>query len=293
MTYLLQFYAAQILFVILRMVPLKASGWVLRRAANIFFFCSPKRRKSASDNLNIAYGDTLSDAQKGKIVWMSFENGALSILELFLIKKIKKSVSNRFSIMGKESYEKAAARGKGIIFVASHLGSWEYIGFAAYITGFPTSVIVKKLKNKYLNKTIDDLRREINTVPIPKVNAIRQTLSELKKNHGVAVVIDQWAGDEGIWIDFFGKATSTTSLPVRLAKQTGCALIPIYCLRKEIGRYEIQMLPEVALADGPDWEIRTTRRLNEILESQIRKYPEQWFWGHRRWKQKPLTIRTV
>ena len=103
----------------------------------------------------------------------------------------------------------------------------------------------------------------------------------------VAIVIDQWAGREGVWVDFFGRATSTTSLPVRLAKKTGCALIPIYCLRKEIGRYEIQLLPAVPVSDDADWEIRTTKRLNEILESQIRQYPEQWSWSHRRWKPAP------
>ena len=114
-----------------------------------------------------------------------------------------------------------------------------------------------------------------------------QTLSELRNNHGVAIVIDQWAGTEGLWIDFFGTATSTTSLPARLAKKTGCALVPIYCLRKAIGQYEIHMLPAVPVPDDPDWEIRTTKRLNELLESQIRRYPEQWSWSHKRWKSKP------
>ena len=118
---------------------------------------------------------------------------------------------------------------------------------------------------------IDSLRREIGSVPILKTNAIRPTLTALRQNHGVGVLIDQWDGSGGIWIDFFGKATSTTSLPARLAKKTGCALIPIYCLRREIGQSEIQVLPEVPLSGGPDWEFGTTGRLNEILESRIRR----------------------
>jgi KDO2-lipid IV(A) lauroyltransferase len=214
-------------------------------------------------------------------------------LELFLIKKIKKDSLNRFTMIGKQHFDEAMSRGKGVIFVAAHFGSWEYIGFPGYLNKVPHAVIVKKIKNKYLDKMIDALRREADTVPIPKINAIRQTLAELRQNRTVAVVIDQWDGSDGIWMDFFGTATSTTSLPARLAKKTGCALIPIYCLRKEIGQYEIQMLPEVLLAKGPDWEFDTTKRLNEILESKIRQYPEQWSWGHRRWKPKPLTNRAV
>ena len=108
----------------------------------------------------------------------------------------------------------------------------------------------------------------------------------------VAVLIDQWGGKEGLWIDFFGAPTSTTSLPSRLAKKTGCLLVPAYCLRKGIAQYEIQILPQVPLPlNESDWETNVTQRLNEILESHIRQYPEQWSWAHRRWKPKPETFR--
>jgi len=293
MGYLFEFYAVKILFSILSLLPLSLSGWILKRAGDIFFYASSKRRHIALSNLTIAYGDTLSAAQKSEIARKCFENGALSILDLLLIKKIKRNASRRFSMTGKHHFEEAFSRGKGVVFVASHLGSWEYIAFAGYLNQIPRAVIVKTIKNKYLDKMINTLRREIDSVPIPKINAIRQTFVELRQNHGVGVLIDQWGGKDGIWIDFFGTATSTTSLPARLAKKTGCALIPIYCLRKKIGQYEIQVLPEVLLPEGPDWEFQSTKRLNEILESQIRLYPEQWSWGHRRWKSKPLTTRAV
>jgi KDO2-lipid IV(A) lauroyltransferase len=201
---------------------------------------------------------------------------------------MKKRAARRFSIIGQQHFDEAVARGKGVVFVASHLGSWEYIGFPGYLQRYPHAVIVKKIKNPYFNTAIDALRRAIDTVPIPKeANALRHTLAELRQNHGVAILIDQWAGREGLWIEFFGRATATTSLPARLANKTGCALIPIYCLRNTIGHYEVLLLPAVPLPDDPAWESHTTKRLNELLESQIRKYPEQWSWSHRRWRPKP------
>jgi KDO2-lipid IV(A) lauroyltransferase len=274
--------------IVLKLVPLSLSGWIVTRVADIYYLGSPKRRHLALDNLTIAYGDTLSTGQKRTIARRSFENQALSILELFAINKMKKRCARWFSITGESHFDEAVARGKGVVFVASHLGAWEYIGFAGYLRQEPHAVIVKKIKNPYLNNAIDALRRAIETVPIPKeTNALRHTLAELRQNHGVAIVIDQWAGSEGLWIELFGRATSTTSLPARLAHKTGCALIPIYCVRKTIGHYEIQLLPAVPLPDDSAWEIRTTKRLNEILESQIRNYPEQWSWNHRRWRPQP------
>jgi KDO2-lipid IV(A) lauroyltransferase len=267
------------------------SGWLFQRGADIFYWAAPKRRQVALDNLALVYGDTLSLSEKKKIVRKSFQSGSLSVLELFLIKKIKKNAAARFTILGEEHYRQALLRQKGLLFVASHLGSWEYIAFAGYIHKVPRAVIVKRVRNPYLDRYIDKLRREIGSIPIPKVNAIRQTLSELHKNNGVAVIIDQWAGPEGLWAPFFGEPTSTTSLPARLAKKTGAALLPIFCIRKTIGHYEIQVLPEVLISEGEDWEAKTTRALNTILESKIREYPEQWSWGHRRWKPKPSISR--
>ncbi len=287
--YLCQFYAVQAVATLLRLVPLSLSGWIVKRVADIYFFCSPTRRKITLENLTLAYGDTRSADQKRTIARRSFESQALSILELFVINKMKQHAARRFSITGQQHFDEAVARGKGIVFVASHLGSWEYIGFGGYLKRYPCSPLVRHIKNPYLDTTIDVLRRAIDNVPILKgASALRQTLGELRQNHGVAIVIDQWAGSEGLWIEFFGRATSTTSLPARLAHKTGCALIPIYCVRKTIGQYEIHILPAVPLPADPAWELHTTKRLNDILESQIRKHPEQWSWSHRRWRPKPL-----
>ena len=292
MGYLSQFLAVQILTSILSLMPFSISNWIAKCVGNIFYFCAVKRRKIAMANLERAYAETLSMSQKRTLARKSFENTALSILDLFLIKKIKANASRHFVIKGQENLEAALSHGKGVLLVTSHLGSWECLEFLFCLTLIPCSVIVKSIKNPYLDKKIDSLRRETTVTPIPKKKAIRGTLSELRKNHVVAVLIDQWGGKEGLWIDFFGSPTSTTSLPARLARKTGCRLVPAYCLRKGVAQYEIQVLPQVPMPSlEEDWETSVTKRLNEMLEFHIRKYPEQWSWAHRRWKAKPETSR--
>jgi KDO2-lipid IV(A) lauroyltransferase len=134
------------------------------------------------------------------------------------------------------------------------------------------------------------MRRVMTVVPVGKDNSIRTILQELKRGHGVAILIDQWAGDEGLWIDFFNVGTSTTSIPARLAERTDCALVPAYCLRKEPGYYEIHLEEPIEWdTSRTDWENHITVKLNEALEKQIREHPEQWLWGHRRWKEKDIT----
>lgn len=292
MIYRLQFFAIQTLIFFLNLLPLAVSCLLAKCIGNIFYFCAASRRKIALTNLENAYRNTITPKEKRVIARQAFQNAALSILELFLTKKIKKTAARSFTITGQEHLEDALSQGSGVILVTSHLGSWEYLAFLFYLAKIPCSVIVKNVKNPYLDKKIDGLRRETTVTPIPKKSAIREALMELKENHVVAVLIDQWAGNEGLWIDFFGSTTSTTSLPARLAKQTGSLLVPAYCLRKKTGQYEIIVLPAVPLpGEETDWETGVTRTLNETLEAQIRKYPGQWSWAHKRWKNKPETSR--
>lgn len=288
MTYTLQFYAVKVLVFSLGLLPVEWSSWIARGAGDLFYFAVSSRREVALGNIDRAYGNSLTIGQKKILARKSFQNTALSILELFLTKKVKPSAQSRFTIHGLENMRNALARGKGAVLITTHLGSWEFLEFFFYLTGIHCSVIVKNIKNPHLDKEISQLRLETTVVPIPKKNSIRKALEVLKKNQVLAVLIDQWAGPEGLWVDFMGTPTSTTSLPARLAEKTGCALVPGYCLRKSSGQYEIQIHPAVSISpESENWEEEATIQLNQGLEKQIRLYPEQWSWAHKRWKPKP------
>jgi len=269
-------------------MPLSFSMWFAKHAGNLVFFCGARRRKIALHNVHMAFGNTLSETNKRNIARASFQNIAISLIELFLIKKIKTSIDDRITIFGNEHLEQAFAQRKGVVLVISHLGSWEYLSFLPRITGQKWTVVIKNARNPYLAEYIKQLRLLTAVRPVDKDNAVRPMLTELKNNRGVGILIDQWAGDEGLWVDFFNTKTSTTSIPAKLAIKTGCALIPGYCLRTSLGKYEIHIHPAVLLdQEDENREKRTTEKLNKLLEEQIRKNPEQWFWGHRRWKEKP------
>ncbi len=283
---LLEYFLLRGLAGIINALPIAYSTWIARRIGDLIFLFMRKRREVALRNLNIAYGDSLSIEEKKTIARESMRNFATSLMEFFRTPAMLRQAKECFEFEGLEILDQAFAKGKGIIFVISHLGAWEYLAFVPYVWGYPFSVVVKETKNPYVFKWIQQLRISMKLNPIPRKKAIKQVLSELKKNHLVAILIDQWAAGEGIAVDFFGKLTSTTSIPVRLAKKTGAALVPGYCLRKASGRYKIVIRPAVAIAEESDsWERQTTLNLNQLLEKEILKYPEQWLWTHRRWKE--------
>ena len=265
--------------------PIEISSWIARRVGDLLFFLMTERRKIAFDNLDIAFGNTKTTTEKRRIARESFRHLTTSLMEFFRIPKILKGSERRFRFQGAQYTDQAFAKGKGVLLVISHLGSWELLAFLPYLKKYPCSVVGRSMKNPYIYQWIQSLRRSTTLNHIDKKSAAKAIFSELKKNHLVAILIDQWAGAEGLWTDFFGEPTSTTSIPARFARKTGCALVPACCLRIRSGQYLIQIKPEIPFPrNAENWEEQTTQELNRELEEQIAVHPEQWSWAHRRWK---------
>lgn len=288
----IEFTLVRMLMALINFFPITVSTWMARRIGDVIYLSLPSRRRIALKNLNIAFGDSKSDAQRKKIALDSFRHLGTCLMEFFRLPGSVEKVSELVSIKGSEYLDRAFARGKGVVLIMSHLGPWEYLGFLTYLKKYPTTVLGRPIKNPYFYQWVKTLRRTVNLVYSDKQIGPRRLLTELKANHLVAITIDQWAGSEGLWIDFFNIPTSTISLPARLAKRTGCALVPAYCIRAASGRYEIHVLPEVSLRDsGDNWVADMTKELNYVLEKQISSFPEQWVWTHKRWKDKNLPIK--
>jgi KDO2-lipid IV(A) lauroyltransferase len=290
--YWLQYLLVRFLALLATLLPVEVSHRIACGFGTLTYWILGKRRKIAFENITNAFGDSIPAQRKKEIARAAFQSAALSMMELFTVEKIKKEAEKRFKLFGNEFLEEAFSKEQGVVLVISHLGSWEYLSFLPYFTKRPWSVVVKDIKNPYLDKAIDSMRRVMTVNPIAKDSSVKAILQELKAGHGVAILVDQWAGKEGRWVDFFDTKTSTTSIPARLSEKTGCALVSAYCLRTTPGHYEIHIeKPILHDMDQPGWENTVTLALNQVLESQILKHPEQWLWGHRRWKDKPHNLR--
>lgn len=293
LNYWLQYLAVRFLAFLSTVLPVEVSHGIACWFGDLSYWVLGKRRRVALKNITQALGDSLPPERKKEIARAAFQSAALSMMELFTVEKIKKEAASRFKLIGNEYLEEAFAKEQGVVLVISHLGSWEYLSFLPYFTKRPWSVVVKNIKNPYIDKAIDTMRRVMTVTPVSKDSSVRTIFQELRAGHGVAILVDQWAGDEGLWVDFFDTKTSTTSIPARLSEKTGCALVSAYCLRTAPGHYEIHIEKPIARDMSlPGWEATITKDLNEVLERQIVGHPEQWLWGHRRWKEKPENLRT-
>jgi len=111
----------------------------------------------------------------------------------------------------------------------------------------------------------------------------------LRENRWVAVVADQDARRNGVFVPFFGRGCSTPTGPAELALRTGAPIIMGFETRRPDGRHELDLLPPLAMPEGRDGAAVTalTAAHTAVLEAWVRRRPSSWFWLHRRWKTRP------
>jgi KDO2-lipid IV(A) lauroyltransferase len=193
---------------------------------------------------------------------------------------------------GLENYEKALSKNKGILFCTGHLGNWELGAAFAGLMNIHANIIYRALDNPLMENFVAWFRTHTGHKIIPKGRAARKIVRLLRENESVAILIDQnvsW--QEGVFVDFFGRPAATTTGLAALALQTGASVIPEFIVRSEDETYKIIMGEEFEIIRTNDYEadlFENTQMFTRTIEDIVRKYPDQYFWLHQRWKTKKI-----
>jgi len=200
------------------------------------------------------------------------------------------AVREAVEVDGLEHYEKAAARGKGVLVLTAHIGNFELMPMATAANGYKLSVIVKRIKNDAANAVIEWLRTHEGLTFLSTKNAYRDCLKALRRKEAVGMIIDQnMTRDEGVFIDFFGKPACSSPGLAYMAAQSKAPVVPCFIWRKDGGGFVMKLYPPIDPPQDrtPENIHSATQVYNQVIEDEIRKNPEQWIWMHRRWKTVP------
>jgi KDO2-lipid IV(A) lauroyltransferase len=160
------------------------------------------------------------------------------------------------------------------------------------LLGIPFAVIARPLDNPALDQRLVGLRRGSGNEVIPKRRAVRETMRALGRGSGVAILIDQDARQDGVFVPFFGRMASTTPTLALLALRTEAPIVPVFACVETDGTISVHIEPVVEPEPTGDRDadvLRVSAACTAIVERWVRRHPEQWLWMHRRWKTRPAS----
>lgn len=242
-----------------------------------------KYRRLASANIRIAFPDW-SDTEVAHCAESHFKDLAANMLCSFtLLKKPWDEIKKHVDLSSMERSRERVDAAPGFILVINHIGNWElHTLVAKALRPGPHGVIYQKLSNRFIDEHIRKIRELTGLQVIERQQSLSRSAALLKAGAGVGILIDQHAGDKGIWVPFFGRLASTTPLPAILAKKTGAELLPAAMVTVGPAQWRLELCDFIPQQGASIEEI--TYRANLVLESLITKRPSDWFWVHQRWK---------
>jgi len=234
----------------------------------------------------------LDDAGITRIARAAYEHlGRTSIEATMLARLGRDAVLDLFEgADGWDIVEQALAMRKGLIFVTGHLGNWELAGAYVAARGIPLDAIARRMSNPLFDRYLTETRSRIGMVVVHDADAVRRTPRSLRDNRAVAFLADQGVlGLASTFVPFFGRPAKTPRGPAVFALRLRVPVVFGVAVRQPGGKYRLVFEPVLVEDTGDrDRDVDTiVARYTATLERWVRRYPEQYFWHHRRWRRQP------
>ena len=260
-----------------------------RMIGTLAYLIDVPHRRIVRTNLRLAFPDWPAEkiSRTSRRVFQQLGATLVEICQLATYSQA--DVIDRVRVVGAERWRRALDQNKGLIIVSAHLGNWEVgMQYAACFMQKPALGVAKKIHFQPLNKWIHKLRTRFGNKIIYKKGALPDMRQALRKGGIVAMLVDQSKRREGVDVNFFDYTVPTTPAAAFLAIRCKSPVLPIFCIREANGQLTLHVDPPLNFKwSGDLWsDVRTnTQLITHTVERTIRKYPEQWFWVHKRWKK--------
>ena len=253
---------------------------ISQNIASILFNYIPKRKNTALKNLKIAFPNK-SDEWINTTLKKCYTFFTYNFIQFLAFPIDNNSIE--IEVVGKEYLIKAMNGKRGTILVSAHFGSWEILGHWFGINDYPLVGIAQKQKNKGANLFFEEKRQLSGIKQIYRKSSMDSLYDILNANEILGLVSDQDAKGKGVFVNFFNKPASTHKGAALFHLNTNAPLIFGICVQKNIGKYKVEFIPINPEKKSVE---AITQLYTTIIEESIKKYPEQYFWFHNRWKTK-------
>ncbi len=285
----------RLFILVFRFVPRTILLSVSTALGSLAFRLVGKERQKTINNLTKIYGNEKSAEQLKEMARMVFVNQALNFADY--VHTLHYTTRSQFSalidVVGEEHLNEAYNKGKGVICLMSHVGSWEFSAIMPPVLGYETTAISRAMPNERIEKLIVSYRQKRGMKNISRGNAYSALIDALKKGECLIIMIDQDTQTKGVFVDFFGMPAYTPVGAARLAIDSGAPVLPMYMKRKSGNRHQFTILPALELIQTGNMDSdlhENTRRYTETIEAIVKEVPEQWVWMHQRWKTTPEDV---
>ncbi len=252
-------------------------------------------RRRVMKNLDLAYGNDLSNIQKELISKEVTINLFKNFLEVAYTvhEKNQATVIDAIRIQGQEHLDMAMQEGNGVIAVSGHIGNFSIMGLKMRAAGYRFHTVIREISNPYQNRMYERYQRQLGQSFIPSrsfTQVLKSILPALRNNEIVLLISDENRRYGGIFVDFFNHKAATAPGPAVLSLRTGSPVVPLFMVRNGDDSHTLIIHPPLPLPNTREHQhaiSEITQLVTNSIEDHVRAYPSQWLWTQKRWQTRP------
>lgn len=276
-----------------RFIPTPARDYLARKGGDLTYRLAREYRQSVSANLRVVFGADYPNSKLRRHVREVFRNGSRNMVDLLMVPHLgSEQIVDRVPLKsGSWHYlDDAFSKGKGVVVVTAHLGAFDFVGQALHHRGYKLTSVTGRTTSRFIFDGVTFLRRSHDMHLVEaSPSGIRRVIKSLHRGEGAVFLTDRDFFNSGTRVEFFGRETTLSQGAIRIARDTGAMVVPIFGLRTTTGhglRIEPGFLVEKTANREAD--IRNgIEQLVPVLERAISATPEQWAMFQPVWPSEP------
>ncbi|MBI3087706.1 MAG: LPS export ABC transporter periplasmic protein LptC, partial [Candidatus Omnitrophica bacterium] len=277
---------------VVRWLPLPVAQVLGRFLGTAAYGLLGRYRRLTLEHLRTALGPAAGADTCREITRGVFVNLGKTAMEWFVLDRASPARLRRWvEVHGLSHLQHALAKGKGVIAVSAHFGNWELLPAALAGLGFEGGVLARPLRYPEYDAFLKAMRARKGVATYDR-GSVKDVARALRANQIVGVVPDQDVDSlEGVFVEFFDRPAYTPVGPAALSLMAGAPIVPCFVVR-DGRRFRVLLEEPIAIERSGDRTqdlIALTQQWSRVVESYIRRYPDQWAWMHRRWKTQPTS----
>ena len=277
------------------------AGWVprlsrracvrLARMVGALYYQMDRRgRAVALENLRLTFGDTLDARHREEIARASFLNFALGMLDLFWARNLSsKNFTEYITVENFDRVRAAHAEHHGVIYLALHFGSQEWVSLTGGFLGLPASMVALDFKNPALDTVFGQAREHSGNRIVGQHQSMLRLLRSVRRGGAAGLLIDLALklDHPGVVIDAFVRKMHVTFLHALLHARTGVPMVPVTNVPYPDGTCTMTVHPPLTFPPGTSYQ-QMAQGCWDFFEPFIRARPDLWLWNYKHWRYKPL-----
>jgi KDO2-lipid IV(A) lauroyltransferase len=251
----------------------------------LFYRFAGSRREIARVNVELCFAE-LSPARREQLVRDILRNVGISFIETAVaLWGPDRQFANRYTLKGLDILHRLQNEGKGVLLLGGHYSTLDVAGRIMGLN-IECDMIYRVDRNPLLAAFMARARERYSGVTIPR-DDVRLLIKNLRKKHRIWYAPDQDYGAKNtVFAPFFGVQAATITASARMAQMGRAAVVPFEHYRDKHGVYHVEIKEPLENFPSGD-DVADAAAVNAVVESVVRRHPEQYLWVHRRFKTRP------